>query len=272
MRIHALQTGTVAIKERQRAGKGRGPARLVVTLADRRFTPPLPILAWLVEHPEGLIVVDTGETARALEPGYFPRWNLYFRLGVREQVRPEEEIGPRIEALGFSPGDVRHVVLTHLHTDHAGGLHHFPSSQIHVSRTELGLATGRLGKVYGYLPHRWPQWLAPRPVDFDAGAFGPFATSHALADGVTLLPTPGHTPGHLSVAVRTDDRIVLLAGDTSYTQALMLAGAADGVTTDVAADRATLGRIQALARTEPTVYLPTHDPDSARRLAALEVA
>ena len=59
----------MAIKERQRAGKGRGPARLVVTLADRRFTPPLPILAWLVEHPEGLIVVDTGETARALEPG-----------------------------------------------------------------------------------------------------------------------------------------------------------------------------------------------------------
>ena len=44
------------------------------TLADKRWTAPLPILAWAIEHPEGLIVVDAGETARATEPGYFPVW------------------------------------------------------------------------------------------------------------------------------------------------------------------------------------------------------
>jgi N-acyl homoserine lactone hydrolase len=271
MRIHAIQTGTVAIHERQRAGKGRGPVRLAMTLADQRFTEPLPILAWLVEHPDGLILVDTGETAQALEPGYFPAWNVYFRLAVREEVTAAQEIGPQIQALGFSTADVRHVVLTHLHTDHAGGLHHVPGSEVHISRAELAVATGRLGKLHGYLPHRWPEWLEPRPVDFDAGAFGPFATSHTLADGVTLVPTPGHTRGHLSVAVRTEDRLVLLAGDTSYTQALMQAGVADGITLDAATERATLRRIQALARSEPLVYLPTHDPDSVRRLAEAEV-
>ena len=271
MRIHALQTGTVAIKQRQRAGKGPGPARVALTLADRRFTEPLPILAWLVEHPDGLILVDTGETARATQPGYFPAWNLYFRLGVREQVTPGEEVGPRIEGLGFSPSDVRQVVMTHLHTDHAGGLDHFPNSEILVSRTELGVATGRWGKVLGYLPHRWPAWFAPRAVDFDGGPFGPFERSHALADGVTLVPTPGHTPGHLSVAVRAEG-LVLLAGDTSYTQELMLAGVADGVTTSPATDRDTLRRIRALGRSEPTVYLPTHDPDAPRRLEAREPA
>ena len=270
MRIHALQTGTVAIKQRQRAGKGPGAARVAVTLADRRFTEPLPILAWLVEHPDGLILVDTGETAQAMQPGYFPAWNLYFRLGVREQVTPDEEVGPRIEALGFSPSEVRQVVMTHLHTDHAGGLHHFADSEILVSRTELGLATGRLAKVLGYLPHRWPAWFAPRAVELDGGPFGPFDRSHALADGVTLVPTPGHTPGHLSVAVRTDERLVLLAGDASYSQDLMLAGVADGVTTSPATDRDTLRRIRALARSEPTVYLPTHDPDAPRRLEAME--
>jgi N-acyl homoserine lactone hydrolase len=218
MRIHAIQTGTVAIHERQRAGKGPGRVRLALTLADRRFTEPLPILAWLIEHPDGLIVVDTGETARALEPGWFPGWNVYYRLAVREQVTADQEIGPQIEALGFSTADVRHVVLTHLHTDHAGGLHHLPRSEVHVSRGELAAATGRLGKLRGYLPHHWPEWLDPRPVDFDEGAFGPFATSQTLAEGVTLVPTPGHTPGHLSVAVRTEDRLVLLAGDTSYTR------------------------------------------------------
>ena len=272
MRIHALQTGTVAIKQRQRAGKGPGPARVALTLADRRFTEPLPILAWLVEHPDGLILVDTGETARATQPGYFPAWNLYFRLGVREQVTPGEEVGPRIEGLGFSPSDVRQVVMTHLHTDHAGGLDHFPNSEILVSRTELGVATGRWGKVLGYLPHRWPAWFAPRAVDFDGGPFGPFERSHALADGVTLVPTPGHTPGHLSVAVRAEEGLVLLAGDTSYTQELMLAGVADGVTTSPATDRDTLRRIRALGGSEPTVYLPTHDPDAPRRLEAREPA
>jgi N-acyl homoserine lactone hydrolase len=270
MRIHALQTGTVAIKRRQRAGTGPGPARVALTMADRRWTEPLPILAWLVEHPDGLILVDTGETAQAMQPGYFPAWNLYFRLGVREQVTPTQEAGPRIEALGFSPSDVREVVMTHLHTDHAGGLHRFPSSEILVSGRELKDATGRLAKVFGYLPHRWPSWLNPRAIEFGDGPFGPFDRSLALAEGVTLVPTPGHTPGHLSVVVRTGDQTLFLAGDTSYTQDLMLAGVADGVTNAPATNRDTLRRIRELARSEPTVYLPTHDPDSARRLDAME--
>ena len=64
MKIHAIQTGTVAIKTRQRSGKGEGFGRLVNTLLDPEWTPMLPIYAWVIEHPEGVIVVDTGETAR----------------------------------------------------------------------------------------------------------------------------------------------------------------------------------------------------------------
>jgi N-acyl homoserine lactone hydrolase len=129
-----------------------------------------------------------------------------------------------------------------------------------------------LAKVLGYLPHRWPAWFAPRAVEFEDGRLGPFERSHALAAGVTLVPTPGHTPGHLSVAVRTDEGLVLLAGDASYTQDLMLAGVADGVTTSPATDRDSLRQIRELTRSEPTVYLPTHDPDASRRLEAMEAA
>jgi glyoxylase-like metal-dependent hydrolase (beta-lactamase superfamily II) len=274
VRIHAIQTGTVAVKERQRHGRGRGPTRLVITMLDRDWTEPLPIHAWLIEHDEGLILVDTGETARTTERGYFPRWHPYFRLGVREWVRPEQEIGPQLERLGFSPRDVRRVVVTHLHTDHAGGLHHLPASEILVNRTELDLASGAMGRLRGYLPHRWPHWFRPTPVDFDDEPFGAFASSRRLTEAgdVTLLPTPGHTAGHMSVAVRTDDRLVLLAGDASYTQSLMLDGLADGVTNDEATARDTLRRIRRLTEAEPTVYLPSHDPDSARRLRTLELA
>jgi N-acyl homoserine lactone hydrolase len=103
MRIHAIQTGTVAITQNWRRGKGYGSIRRLNTLLDRRWTEPLPIYAWVVEHPEGVIVVDTGETASASQPGYFPGWQPYFRFAVKEWVRPEEEIGPQLRALGMDP-------------------------------------------------------------------------------------------------------------------------------------------------------------------------
>jgi N-acyl homoserine lactone hydrolase len=65
IKVHAIQTGTVAVKTRQREGTGRGPMRSANTLIDRNWTDPLPIFAWLIEHPEGLIVVDTGETSHS---------------------------------------------------------------------------------------------------------------------------------------------------------------------------------------------------------------
>jgi glyoxylase-like metal-dependent hydrolase (beta-lactamase superfamily II) len=266
VQIHAIQTGTVAIKERQRAGKGPGPARALITMASRPWTEPLPILAWLIEHPDGLILVDTGDTARTGEPGYFPRWNPYYKLATRIEVAADEEVGPRLEALGFAPSDVKTVVLTHMHTDHAGGLHHFPHSEVLVSKTEYDLATGRTGKILGYLPHRWPEWFRPNTVEIAGDAFGPFDHSLEIADGVTVIPTPGHTPGHLSVAVETDEGVVLLAGDTSYTEQFMRDGIADGVTDKPAVARDTLARIRALA---PRLYLPTHDPESVGRKDSL---
>ena len=95
MKIHAIQTGTVSIKTRQVQAVGHGTRRQLNMFLDRQWTDPLPIYAFAIEHPEGVIVVDTGETARSAEPGYFPRWHPFFRYGVREWVAPEEEIGPQ---------------------------------------------------------------------------------------------------------------------------------------------------------------------------------
>lgn len=271
--VHALQTGTVAIKELQRNGRGRPHRNLLRVFADRRWTEPLPILAWLIEHSEGLILVDTGETARVSERGYFPRWHPYYRFGLRERVTPEEEIGPQLRALGFSPDDVRWVVLTHFHTDHAGGLMHFPSSEIVCSRADFEFSRGPLGRARGFLPQHWPDWFAPTLIEPVARPFGPFPESIALtvAGDVHLLPTPGHTPGHLSVALELGDIVLFFASDASYTQQLMLDGVVDGVSPDPSTARATLARIQRLVRERPTVYLPSHDPEAVARLTERRV-
>jgi N-acyl homoserine lactone hydrolase len=107
--IHAIQTGTVALTTSWREGVGHGGRRLLNTLLDREWTEPLPIYAFAIEHPEGVIVVDTGESARVAAAGYFPRWSPFFRFAVRMRVEPSEEIGPQLERLGITPRDVRTV-------------------------------------------------------------------------------------------------------------------------------------------------------------------
>jgi N-acyl homoserine lactone hydrolase len=274
MKIHAIQTGTVAIKTRQVQAVGHGTRRQLNMLLDRQWTDPLPIYAFAIEHPEGVIVVDTGETARSSQPGYFPRWHPFFRYGLREWVAPEEEIGPQLQRLGIAPGDVRWVVLTHLHTDHAGGLHHFPDNEILVSRTELDFASGLRGRLRGYVANtHWPAWFRPTLLELEPEPLGPFPQSLRLTDAgdVTLVPVPGHTPGQIGVLVDEGDQTVFLAGDSSYTQDLMLRGKVDGVGADDEAERLTHERIRAYAATHPTVYLVAHDPDTAVRLAERRV-
>ena len=267
MKLHAIQTGSVRIKTAQVEGRGHGRRRQLALFTDPEWTGWLPTYVWVIDHPEGVIVVDTGQGTHLLESGRslhpYLRWEVAFR------IEREQEIGPQLRALGIGPRDVKRVVLTHLHVDHDGGLAHFPQSEILVSRGELRTAAGWMGRVRGYLPNRWPTWFDPVPLDLAAEACGPFATSRRLtvAGDVIAVGTPGHTADHVSVLVENEGTTCVLAGDTSYDQRLMLAGQIDGVCADEDIARTTLAAIRQLAADRPTVYLPTHDPESAERLS-----
>jgi glyoxylase-like metal-dependent hydrolase (beta-lactamase superfamily II) len=123
--------------------------------------------------------------------------------------------------------------------------------------------------VRGYLPNRWPSWFDPVPFDLSTHAFGPFVASTRLtqAGDVVAVGTPGHTADHLSVLVEDQGITYVLAGDSSYNERLMLAGQVDGVCAHEDVARSTLRAIRHLARDRLTVYLPTHDPESAERLS-----
>jgi N-acyl homoserine lactone hydrolase len=255
MRIHAIQTGTVKIKTAQAEGRGLGFRRQLAIFTDSAWTEWLPNYAWAIEHWEGVIVVDTGQGAHLLETGKschpWVRWEVAFRIDR------EEEIGPQLRALGIGPRDVKRVVLTHLHMDRDGGFAHFSNNEILVASGELRTA------------NRWDSRLDPAPLDPAAEAFGPFALSRPLtqAGDVVAVATPGHTADHIRALVQEHDTTHFLAWDASYNENLMLAGKVDGVNPCERVSGATLNEIRGFAQARPTVYLPTHDPESGARLA-----
>jgi N-acyl homoserine lactone hydrolase len=266
MRIHAIQTGRVPIKTAQIEGRGHGLWRQLQPLLPGEWVENVPVYAFAIEHPEGVIVVDTGSGTHLKQS---PPWHPYFRLAVRFEIEPEQEVGPQLRSLGIGPRDVKTVVLTHLHSDHDGGLAHFPHSRIFADSGELARAAGVAGAIRGYLPYRRPQWFDPQPIAWQQSPYGPFARSARITEAgdVIAVPTPGHTPGHLSVIVRDGDEQIMLAGDASYLETTMLRGAVDGVSPDETVAKATLAGICTACAARPTIYLPTHDPQSADRLA-----
>jgi N-acyl homoserine lactone hydrolase len=265
MRIHAIQTGHVQIKQAQIEGRGHGTWRQLQPVISSEWADWSPVYAWAIEHPDGVIVVDTGSGTHLKS---LPRWHPYFQFAVRFDIEPEQEIGPQLRSRGIGPRDVKTVVLTHLHIDHDGGLAHFPHSRILASSEEIARTAGIGGAVAGYLPKRWPKWFDPQPLVWKAVPYGPFAQSAPItgAGDVLAVATPGHTPSHLSVIVSDGEEQIVLAGDASYLESTLLRGAIDGVSPDEAVAKATLANIRELCAQRPTIYLPAHDPEAGPRL------
>ena len=211
MRVDRFSTGRVRPK---RASRG-----LRRYLAGGWSDETLPVNAFLVHHPDGLCLFDTGQTAEAARPGYFPRWHPFLRL-ARFELGPEDEIGSQLARSEIDPASVRWVVLSHLHTDHVGGVGPFAGAEVVVSRAEWERASGISGRLLGYIhPDRLPS--APVLVDLAGPPVGPFPGSFDVAGdgGLLVVPTPGHTPGHVALIVRNaDGGGFFLGGDIAHSR------------------------------------------------------
>src|SRR3954454_16970494 len=264
LEITPLTTGTVRIKTAMQRGRGTGLRRRSAMFLPGDLTEPLPIYAWLIHHQDGPILVDTGETTGVNDTPF-----------AKFDVKPEDEIHNQLVAHGIAPRDLRTVALTHVHVDHDDGLARRKVVPAVVNAAELRFVPSLEAKATRkVLRQPLPAGFDPRPVDVESGpAIGAVRSSYSLTDdgSVRLVPTPGHTAGPVSVLVDRVDHHVLLAGDIGYDLAQIEARQLDGVSPKDEVALATTDVVLEHARRHPTVILPSHDPDSARRLAAVEV-
>ena len=172
----------------------------------------------LIESGGQLVLVDTGfGTGDAADP---KRLGQPFRAMVRPECLAAETAIRQIEGMGLDPGDVRHVVVTHLDVDHAGGLGDFPAAEVHVFAPELAAIEAPPLRERGrYIAAHWahgPKW-AEHEVDGDSW-FG-FDSVRLLPDlgvEIAMVPLVGHSTGHAGIAVNTGEGWLLHCGDAYF--------------------------------------------------------
>jgi glyoxylase-like metal-dependent hydrolase (beta-lactamase superfamily II) len=174
----------------------------------------------LLETERGLVLVDTGLGLRDVREPY-PRLSRLYANLLNIQLDPERTALRQIERLGFRPEDVRHIVLTHLDFDHAGGLEDFPGATVHLMAAEAEAADHRDGFVARrrYRPLQWGdtgRWRRYRPGGEPWFGFAAVRDLEGLPPEILFVPLVGHSLGHAGVAVRHEGGWLLLAGDAYF--------------------------------------------------------
>lgn len=215
----------------------------------------IPMPAYLIEHKRGLVLFDTGLVPASIDDPY----GVYGELANLTQLKtkPEQRLDRQIEALGYKCSDITHVVLSHSHFDHAGGLYLFPQAKFYAGAGEFGFAfwPTNVTRVYFRLDDleqtrnfNWHFIHEPQVDLFGDGS-------------MIILLTPGHTPGELSMLVRLKHRNFILTGDTVHLRAALETETVDPIDWDTAEAVRSLQRLKVIRESADATVWITHDPE-----------
>lgn len=271
VKVSVFSTGTVQIRP-EHLGPTRLPA-LIWLLTSQVWTKPRPINVYVIRHPKGTLVFDTGQDRMSvIDPNYFPKgligW-LYKRL-ARFSITETESFENGLRRLGVTSDSVDFVILSHLHQDHIGGLRSFAGkrAKIIVDPAELEAAQ-QMGAVFdGYLKqHIFLKDLSFSFPDFRSlqqGAVPGFTFGWDMFnDGlVVLLPLPGHTDGSVGLLINYGHpKPVLLVGDLTYDVGLLKSKIVPGVGVKRVMRKSSSSVMELIASSPDITVAAAHDPN-----------
>lgn len=270
-----LPVGVVRIRERHRAlppdlAGVDDRFRFPVMMSDNRITPWLDCTAWLIDHPERRILIDTGENAAFGTPEYFGAApgsiaRIYPRI-IDGTAAPGNDLPAMIAMTGHKMSAIDTCVLTHTHSDHVANVGALDrSTRILVSPEEL-VPAPRTGRLITKLPQDGRVQMTERSEAHDM--FGPVMPLTERGD-IFVAATPGHTRGHQSVVIDLGARRIIIAGDAAFDDDQVARDVIPGIVEDRNATLATYEMLRRAGKEKPTVSLFSHDPDHERILAAV---
>jgi glyoxylase-like metal-dependent hydrolase (beta-lactamase superfamily II) len=205
---------------------------------------PMDYFVWVARNSQHTVVIDTGFDAVAAQ-----------QRG-RQLLR---EPGEGLAALGVECDRVKHVIITHLHYDHAGNLQLFPRARFHLQESEMAFATGR-HMAHPFFSHAYNLEAVISMVRLVYEAQVQFHNGDAqIVPGITVHHIGGHTRGLQVVRVWTRVGWVVVASDAAHYLANMTSGRPFPIVADVMQMTAGWGRLRELA-THPDYIIPGHDP------------
>ena len=232
---------------------------------DRSTFMRIPVPAFLVEHPGvGPMLIDTGlHPSVAVDPKQnFGRLLAYYYRGLK--MNSEQAVAAQLRARGLDAPDIRFVLMTHMHVDHASAISEFPASSFVLSQQEWDvLGSGK--PTEGYVKRQYDFGFDYRTFDFESPGAESFATFGRSFDlfgdaSVRAVFTPGHTHGHTSYVLRLREREVLIAADAIYTARTLEESVLPYKMADEHQFRRSLKEIQRYReRTPGALIIPGHD-------------
>lgn len=199
MKMHALSGGRLRMRK-----------SVYLPGADKQETIDLPVSCFLMRHPQGNVLFDTGCHPSVADDAT-GRWGTMAKAMI-PIATPGENLIAQLGTVGLEPKDIDVVVNSHLHSDHCGCNEFFTRATIFCHLLELEAAAGEDGVQRGYLPVDWKQPMPMKTIDAQHDLFND--------ERIVLLPVPGHTPGMTAALVNLDrDGSFLLASDAVPLQA-----------------------------------------------------
>jgi len=209
----------------------------------------IPVYMVLLESDKGWILIDTGLNPQGvLEPE--KTWGERAKV-VRPELKPQDDVRLRLEKLGLNVNDIKYVIQTHLHWDHTGGNRFLTEATFFVQKAEYRFA---------YWPDQYVQASYMRDHFHCGVQYETVEGDVEILPGITLLYTPGHTPGHQSVLVKlTNGRYLLFTGDAAYTLDNLKEMLPPGNSWDPLAAVASLQKLKTIQALTGAFLLPSHD-------------